>query len=37
MTGSLDATKTVANLSAAVSYLPAHPESTGKVGVVGFC
>jgi carboxymethylenebutenolidase len=37
MTGSLDATKTVANLSAAVKYLAAHPESTVKVGVVGFC
>jgi carboxymethylenebutenolidase len=37
MFGSLDTTQTVANLAAAVKYLAAHPESTGKVGVVGFC
>jgi carboxymethylenebutenolidase len=35
--GSLNQGETVARLAAAVKYLAAHPESTGKVGVVGFC
>jgi carboxymethylenebutenolidase len=37
MIGGLDQAETVARLAAAVKYLAAHPESTGKVGVVGFC
>lgn len=37
MFASLNAADTVANLAAAMKYLAAHPESTGKVGVVGFC
>ena len=35
--GTLEQDKTVARLAAAVRFLAAHPESTGKVGVVGFC
>ena len=37
MISSLNAGETVARLSGAVSFLARHPESTGKVGVVGFC
>jgi carboxymethylenebutenolidase len=37
MIGSLNAAETVARLSAAVKFLATHAESTGKVGVVGFC
>ena len=37
MIGTLEQDKTVARLAAAVRFLSAHPESTGKVGVVGFC
>ncbi|MEN8198366.1 MAG: dienelactone hydrolase family protein [Pseudomonadota bacterium] len=33
----LDKAATLKNFLAAVSYLKAHPESTGKVGSVGFC
>jgi len=33
----LDKEKTTKNYLAAVKYLKAHPLSTGKVGVVGFC
>jgi carboxymethylenebutenolidase len=33
----LDADKTLARFVAAVSVLADHPESTGKVGAVGFC
>ncbi len=29
--------ETVARLAAAVKFLASHPDSTGKVGVVGFC
>lgn len=35
--GTLEQDKTVARLAAAVRFLAAHSESTGKVGVVGFC
>ncbi len=37
MIGALDADTTVARLAAAVPFLAAHPECTGKVGAVGFC
>ncbi|MEK7406428.1 MAG: dienelactone hydrolase family protein [Acidobacteriota bacterium] len=37
MIGSLNPAETVARLAAAVRFLAAHQESTGKVGVVGFC
>jgi carboxymethylenebutenolidase len=37
MIGTLNADETVARLAGTVSYLAHHPESTGKVGVVGFC
>ncbi|HSK09802.1 MAG TPA: dienelactone hydrolase family protein [Vicinamibacterales bacterium] len=37
MIGTLDQAQTVARLAAGVRFLAAHPESTGKVGVVGFC
>jgi carboxymethylenebutenolidase len=37
MIGSLVPAETVARLAAAVAFLAAHAESTGKVGVVGFC
>jgi carboxymethylenebutenolidase len=33
----LDAEETTKNLVAAVEYLKTHPQSTGKVGVTGFC
>ena len=33
----LDPEKTTKNLVAAVKYLKTHPQSTGKVGVTGFC
>ena len=33
----LDARSTVKNYLAAIQYLKTHPESTGKVGCVGFC
>jgi carboxymethylenebutenolidase len=33
----LDRKSTVKNYVAAVRYLKTHPESTGKVGVIGFC
>lgn len=35
--GKLDATTTRNNFVKAVDYLKAYPESTGKVGCVGFC
>ncbi len=37
MIGSLNPGETVARLAAAVPFLARHAESTGKVGVVGFC
>ncbi len=37
MIGSLNADETVARLAAAAPFLATHAESTGKVGVVGFC
>jgi carboxymethylenebutenolidase len=33
----LDSQATIKNLVAAVKYLKTHPQSTGKVGVMGFC
>ncbi|MFH1179755.1 MAG: dienelactone hydrolase family protein [Candidatus Bathyarchaeota archaeon] len=33
----LDADDTVSNFVAAAKYLKTHPQSTGKVGVTGFC
>ncbi len=33
----LDMEETVKNFAAAAAYLKTHPQSTGKVGVVGFC
>ncbi len=35
--GQLDAESNTKNYVAAVQYLKTHPQSTGKVGVVGFC
>jgi carboxymethylenebutenolidase len=35
--GQLDQEKTIKNFVAAVDYLKTHPNSTGKVGVTGFC
>jgi carboxymethylenebutenolidase len=35
--GKLDAKDTVKDFVAAVEYLKTHPQSTGKVGVMGFC
>jgi len=35
--GKLDSEATVKNYVAAVKYLRTHPQSTGKVGVMGFC
>ena len=37
MIGSLKPEETVARLAAGVAFLARHAESTGKVGVVGFC
>jgi carboxymethylenebutenolidase len=37
MIGSLNPKETVARLAATVAFLARHAESTGKVGVVGFC
>jgi carboxymethylenebutenolidase len=37
MTKELDDQSTLENFLAAVKYLKAHPASTGKVGVIGFC
>ena len=37
MIGSLNPAETVERLAAAVAFLARHVESTGKVGVVGFC
>ncbi len=37
MIGTLDRTETLARVAAAVPFLAAHPESSGKVGAVGFC
>ena len=37
MFGSLNAAENLSRLAAAVKYLATHAESTGKVGVVGFC
>ena len=33
----LDSDETLARLAAAVPFLAAHPESTGRVGAIGFC
>jgi carboxymethylenebutenolidase len=35
--GELDGDDTIKNFVAAVKYLKTHPQSTGKVGCVGFC
>ena len=37
MIKNLDMEATVRNFAAAAAYLKTHPQSTGKVGVVGFC
>ncbi len=37
MTGKLDAKRTTQNAVAAVAFLEKHPNSNGKVGVIGFC
>ena len=37
MIGQLDSEETTENFIAAVKYLQTHSESTGKVGVTGFC
>jgi len=37
MIGALNAGETLTRVKAAVTFLAQHPESTGKVGVVGFC
>ena len=37
MIGKLDRPQTIANYVAAVRWLETNPDSTGKVGVVGFC
>ncbi len=37
MIGALERDQTVARLGAAVGFLAKHPESSGKVGAVGFC
>ena len=37
MIGKLDDEETLGNFLAAVEYLKTHPQSTGKVGVTGFC
>ena len=35
--GTLDSDEIIGNFVAAVKYLKTHPQSTGKVGVTGFC
>jgi len=35
--GKLDGQETIKNFVAAVKYLKTHPQSTGKVGCIGFC
>jgi len=35
--GKLDSQSNLKNFLAAVTYLKTHPESTGKIGAVGFC
>ena len=35
--GKLDSEATVKNFAAAVKYIKTHPQSTGKVGCMGFC
>jgi len=37
MLGTLDPQETVIRMAAAVPFLAGHPESTGRVGAVGFC
>jgi carboxymethylenebutenolidase len=37
MIGTLNAAETARRIAAAVPFLERHPESTGKVGIVGFC
>ena len=37
MIGKLDGQSTMQNYVAAVRYLKTHPQSTGKVGCIGFC
>ena len=37
MLGPLDPQETVIRMAAAVPFLAGHPESTGRVGAVGFC
>ena len=37
MLGTLNPQETLARLASAVPFLSGHPESTGKVGAVGFC
>ncbi|MEJ2434709.1 MAG: dienelactone hydrolase family protein [Pseudolabrys sp.] len=37
MIGTLNAAETAQRIAAAVPFLQRHPESTGKVGAVGFC
>jgi carboxymethylenebutenolidase len=37
MIGALDAGQTIQNAVAAVDFLANHPDTTGKVGSVGFC
>ena len=37
MIGTLNAEETAQRIAAAVPFLEHHPESTGKVGAVGFC
>jgi carboxymethylenebutenolidase len=37
MINTLNMAETVKNFAAAAAYLKTHPQSTGKVGVVGFC
>ncbi|MCK5651465.1 MAG: dienelactone hydrolase family protein, partial [Gemmatimonadetes bacterium] len=37
MLGTLNPEETIVRLAAAVPFLAGHPESTGKVGAIGFC
>ena len=37
MLGDLNPEETIVRLAAAVPFLAGHPESTGKVGAIGFC